>query len=79
MGLFHTSELPDKADRCSCCGHPFNATVCSVCGQEFVCGTVSVPCPREGCADTIMEPEFIYESDVLWRLHELPQEAPRRA
>ncbi len=47
------SALFDTDFVCSKCGHA-NGALCAVCGREMLCGTVSEPCPREGCLERVI-------------------------
>ena len=53
----------DRRGRCSNCGHRYGAR-CSECGMEFLCGAVSEPCGREGCADRILAERYRMPSDA---------------
>ena len=51
------ARLGGVDERCSNCGHT-SAARCSDCGREYVCGRVSVPCPREGCPERIIDARY---------------------
>lgn len=63
---------------CSNCGRPFEPIVrCATCKRQFCCGSLSAPCDRGGCGESVMALQYESAEDAAEDADLFVQEPPR--